>query len=200
MMSIDSSTTAELFARVSKSLDHAISLRCTIVRSVGTRYASELGFLSGEGAAKMGGRWNPRGIRAVYGSLDVITATCEAYQNFVDYGFPLSNVLPRVMAGAEADLQAVLDLTKTVQRRKLGVPLRDLVNDDWHKCQAEGKDSTTQIIARACHFLKLEGLLVPSARRKGGQNLVIFPDRLLPGSSLKLLGAKDLPPHPEDWP
>jgi len=42
--------------------------------------------------------------------------------------------------------------------------------------------------------------LVPSARNPGGKNIVIFPDRLAATSTLKLLAAKDLPPHPSDGP
>lgn len=72
---------AALFAKLAQLRAKSIPFDGTLLRSVGTRYANEADFLSGEGAAKTGGRWNGRGIRAVYGSLDVITATREAYQS-----------------------------------------------------------------------------------------------------------------------
>ncbi|MCE9552147.1 MAG: RES family NAD+ phosphorylase [Planctomycetes bacterium] len=40
---------------------------------------------------------------------------------------------------------------------------------------------------------KLEGILVPSVRQPGGSNLAIFPSRRLPGSSWRIVGARDLP-------
>ena len=43
-----------------------------IVRSAGTKYANEGDFLSGEGAGRFGGRWNPTGLKAIYGSTDII--------------------------------------------------------------------------------------------------------------------------------
>ena len=41
-----------------------------------------------------------------------------------------------------------------------------------------------------------EAMLVPSARRSEGTKMVIFPDQLVLGSELMLLGKEDLPPQP----
>jgi RES domain-containing protein len=90
----------ELFERISTLVRVASRFDGTLVRSVGTRFANQNDFLSGDGAAKHGGRWTRRGIRAVYASLDIVTATHEAYQNFLEYGFSLSAIRPRVTAGA----------------------------------------------------------------------------------------------------
>jgi hypothetical protein len=61
-------------------------------------------------------------------------------------------------------------------------------------------ESWTQAIGRGSRQAGFEAILVPSARHRGGRNIVIFPDRLAAGSSLELLAPGDLPPHPSDWP
>ena len=178
----------------------AVPFEGTIVRSAGTLYANEQDFLSGRGAARHGGRWNRPGISAVYGSLDIITATTEAYQNFLDAGFALSAIRPRVMAGATVKLSVVCDLTDRVIRRKMGFTLEELMTEDWKGIQTSGEESWTQAIGRGCRIAGFEGLLAPSARNRGGKNIVIFPDRLIDGSVLSGLAAEDLPPHPDQWP
>jgi len=193
------SEVVELFARIVALAPRAIKFDGTIVRSVATKYANAGEFLSGDGAARFGGRWNRPGFRAVYASLDIVTATLEAYQNFLDGGFSLSAIRPRVTAGATARLNAVLDLTDQNVRRKIGFTLAELVDEDWSGIQAAGDEAWTQAIGRGCREAGLEAILVPSARRNGGKNIVIFPDRLAAGSTLELLAADDLPPHPTLW-
>ena len=190
----------ERFRQIVELVPRAITVNEVIVRSAGTRYANEDDFLSGRGAARHGGRWSRPGLRAVYASLDIITATYEAYQNFLDFGFSLSTIRPRVTAGALAKLGRVLDLTDSPIRRKIGFTLTELLDEDWEAIQARGKESWTQAIGRGSRQAGFEAILVPSARHRGGRNIVIFPDRLAAGSSLELLAPGDLPPHPSDWP
>lgn len=49
---------------------------------------------SGEGAFQLGGRWNSRGIRVVYGALDPATAILEVA---VHKGFPTLDAVPHVL-------------------------------------------------------------------------------------------------------
>lgn len=53
---------------------------------------------SGEGAWRVGGRWNSRGIRAVYCSLDPATALVEVA---VHKGFDTLDAVPHVLASVE---------------------------------------------------------------------------------------------------
>jgi RES domain-containing protein len=189
----------ELFQRIVQLLPRAVAFDGVMVRSASTLYASKENFLSGNGAAKVGGRWNRPGIRAVYASLDIMTATHEAYQNFIDAGFSLLAIRPRVTAGTATKLGLVLDLTDKAIRRMIGYSQRELLEEDWHGIQSAGEESWTQAIGRGCRAAGFEGLIVPSARNPGGTNIVVFPDRLRPGSNLSVLAAADLPPHPDDW-
>jgi RES domain-containing protein len=52
---------------------------------------------SGEGAYRVGGRWNSKGVRAVYCSLDPATAILEVA---VHKGFRVLDTLPHVMTAA----------------------------------------------------------------------------------------------------
>ena len=52
------------------------------------------GWDSGEGAYRFGGRWNSRGVRAVYGSLDPATAILEVA---VHKGFKTLDTVPHVL-------------------------------------------------------------------------------------------------------
>lgn len=196
MNSYDPPEVIELFTKIAALRPQAVEFTGVMLRSVGTRYASEADFFSGGGAAAHGGRWSRRGILAVYASLDVITATREAYQNFVEGGFPLSAIRPRVMAGARIRLQAVLDLRQRRLRRKLGFGLNELLEEDWKSIQNGGEESWTQAIGRGCRDAGFEGLLVNSARQRRGTNLVAFPDRFARGSKVVVLAAAELPPHP----
>ena len=188
----------ELFAAIADCLPLAVTIQATVFRSAGIRYSTESDFLSGNGAAKVGGRWNPPGLRAVYASLDPVTATKESYQNFSAYGFKKQVIKPRVFIGADVDLHLLLDLSNRKVLGRLGFSITDLVNEDWHAIQSSGEESWTQAIGRGCFLAGFEGLLAPSARDlPKGRNLVYFPQNLMRGSSVELLGKDELPKHPQ---
>lgn len=53
---------------------------------------------SGEGAYRVGGRWNSRGVRAVYCAVDPATAILEVA---VHTGFRMLDTVPRVLTAVE---------------------------------------------------------------------------------------------------
>jgi RES domain-containing protein len=187
----------ELFEAIASCLSRAARFQSVVMRSAGIRHASASDFISGEGAAAQGGRWNPPGLKAVYASRTVITAVHESYQNLLDFGFPSVAIRPRVFCGAIVTLQIVLDLTDKNVRRILGFTLDELLDEDWLSIQQQGEESWTQAIGRGAYEAGFEGLLAPSARdRPTGVNVVIFPRNLRTGSKIDVLGRDDLPPHP----
>jgi len=183
-----------------KCLPLAVKLDTAAFRSAGVRYANEADLISGDGAGYYGGRWNPPGIRAIYASLDPVTATKESYQEFDRYGFRRNDIRPRVMAGIRLKLSHLLDLTDAKIRRRLDLRLDELMQEDWHGIQSGGDESWTQAIGRGCRAAGFEGLLAPSARNRDGKNVVIFPENLHAGSSVEPMARDELPPHPSDWP
>jgi RES domain-containing protein len=189
----------ELFKKIANCLPNAVSLKANVFRSAGVKYANEQDIISGDGASQFGGRWNRRGIRAIYLSLDLMTAVKESYQAFLESGFNSSSIRPRVMAGAELNVRSLLDLTDAKIRKVLGFTLVDLTGEDWHAIQDEGEESWTQAISRGAKLAGFEGLIVPSARNHRGKNVVLFPENLPPGS-VELMAKKELPPHPSEWP
>lgn len=178
-----------LFDVIAKLFPTAGGFEGVIVGNVAMKYATKNEFFSGAGAAKSGGRWNRVGMEAVYASLDVTTATQEAYQDFVYRGFPMTAIAPRVTAGAKVTLTKVLDLTDAKLRKSIGFTLRDLVEEDWEALQKMGEESWTQAIGRGGYVAEFQGLIVPSARNPGGKNIVIFPTRLAKAGKIVPLGV-----------
>jgi RES domain-containing protein len=185
-----------LFDRISALADRTVGLDETVFRSATIQFAARVQMLSGLGASKFGGRWNRKGISTVYSSLDIHTAVDEAYQQFERAGFSRATILPRVFVGAEVHLQCLLDLTDSKIRRALGFRLGELICEDWQAIQFQGDESWTQTTGRGCFQAEFEGLIVPSARRRNGRNLVVFPEQFRRGSHVRLLNANDLPVHP----
>lgn len=194
----ESQEVQDLFDRIAARRPRV--LRRVAFRSAGTRYANETDLLSGVGAGNYGGRWNPRGLPAIYVSLDPVTAVKEAYQEFSEAGFQAKTIRPRVFAGLSIRLKQVLDLTDRQVRRALGFTLEDLITEDWAAIQDAGQESWTQAIGRGAARARFEGLLVPSARNRHGANVVIFPQNLRSGSRVDAMAGADLPPHPSEWP
>ena len=200
ILSSDANEVEELFERIAACRSRAAKLKKFAFRSAGVKYANEGDMISGAGASYNGGRWNPPGILAVYASLDPITAVKESYQGFLKFGFESASIKPRVMAGIELNVSTLLDLTDSGVRRKIEFSYTELVSEDWHAIQSEGDESWTQAIGRGAKEAGFEGLLVPSAQNRRGENVVIYPENLLPKSVCKLMAKKDLPPHPDEWP
>lgn len=150
--------------------------------------------LSGKGARQHGGRWNPPGLAALYGSSTDITALEECKANDRYYGVETKS--PRLLVAIEARLNRVLDLTVPVSRRALGVTLTELGAEDWRKLLAARRESFTQALGRAVAMAGGSGLLVRSAAVPRGINVVVFPgvaseDKLevVEGEKLEKLGV-----------
>ena len=90
--------------------------------------------LSGEGARRHGGRFNPRGIPTLYLCTTTECAQAEYSKQGTHKSLPAS-YLYRI----SANLHPVLDLAREETRSTVGVMLDDLVSDDWSACQDIGK-------------------------------------------------------------
>jgi len=167
----------------------------TLFRFQAVTYPTPKDILSGSGARTHGGRWNPPGIAAVYGSMTDNTALEECKANDRYYGVETKG--PRLVVAVEVKLFQVLDLTNRELRRELDFTLAELAAEDWRKLQAAGKESFTQALGRAVFTVGGSGLLARSAAVSRGVNGVVFPsncalDRLevVDGATLEKLGKK----------
>jgi RES domain-containing protein len=105
--------------------------------------------------------------------------------------------MPRVIVSLEARLARVLNLTDSTIRRILGVSRRRLLDEPWREKQKMGREALTQAIGRLGFDAEWEGLLVPSAARRGGINLIVFPANLdAPASWLRITNKAELSRNP----
>jgi RES domain-containing protein len=190
--------TDRLARAVAKCAALAVVWSGTLYRSASPRYANKDDITTGAGSKVTGARWNPPdSFRAVYASVEVETALDEVLAHFRHYKLPVAKAMPRVIVSLEATLQRVLDLTDGSVRRVLGVSERRLLDEPWREMQKKGREAITQAVGRLAYDAGVEAILVPSAARRGGQNLVIFPANLdAPDSWLKIINRDDLPSHP----
>ena len=167
----------------------------TLFRSASPKYANKDDVITGAGSKAVGARWNPPGgFRTVYASLEVETAVAEALQHFRYYGFPVSKAMPRVIVALEAKLERVLDLRDGDVRRALVVSEKRMLTEPWREEQKKGREALTRAIGRIAYDLDVQALLAPSAARKDGTNLIVFPANLDPPKSwLRIVNRGELP-------
>jgi len=134
-----------------------------------------------------GGRWNPiREFEALYLALSE-EGTVGEFIRYVGYYKSLApdDALTREIVRVKVHVRKILDLTDPKIRASLGVTQEELRGgrNQW--------DEITWPIARAVFAAGFEGILVPSAAN-GWVNLVLFPENLLPGSSVVEKGRRKM--------
>jgi RES domain-containing protein len=126
--------------------------------------------LSGEGAAIHGGRFNPRGVPALYLSLTIDGAVAEATQGFA------AKLEPLVICLYEVDCEDVLDLSTENGRAAVDVSPTDMASP-WAFDRSNGTVPASWTLARRLITQGCAGIVVPSfARhaRAGTRNLVLW--------------------------
>jgi RES domain-containing protein len=189
-----SPTFEKLKHRLQALLQGATVFQATVYRSTTPKYATESDLVTGEGSKRNGGRWNPPGIAVIYASLTPETAMAETLAHHRYYGLPLEDAMPRTFAALAVNLQQVLDLRLGQYRQRLQVSHARIVNIDWRKEVREGREPLTQSLGRAAFELGLEGMIVPSAVDKSGDNLLVFPLNRQQGSEIRSLHPDRLRP------
>lgn len=110
---------------------------------------------SGQGAAVHGGRFNPKGMEALYTARRLETAWLEAQQ-----GFPFK-AQPMTMCAYEVDCEDVVDLTDPSELDRLGIAPSDL-SAPWEDLASRGKIPPTWALTRLLVKEGAAGILVPS--------------------------------------
>lgn len=99
---------------------------------------------------------------------------------------------PRIVLSVEMTLQVVLDVTDPDVQTAFGTNLQELTGS-WIALNAGGVEAPTQRLGRAVSDLGgIEALVVPSAQDPRRSNIAVFPDRLLPGSRLRVFDEDGL--------
>jgi RES domain-containing protein len=165
----------------------------TVYRSCAVEHSRRSDLLTGIGASQNGGRWNSKGIKAVYSSLAPDTGMAEVLKTANYSGFAPSEFMPRLFVGIRVSLTKVLDLTGGQIRQMLRMSLQRLRGEDWIRVQLAGGEALTQQVGRAAMESGLEGIIAASAADIKGRNLVWFPDNLMASSTVVICNADDLP-------
>lgn len=125
--------------------------------------------LSGEGARRFGGRFNPKGVPALYTSLSVMTAIRESQQ--------IGTLQPTTLVSYEADIAPIFEAGEVQALVGYDMTPEDLAADDWRlRMAAEGR-APTQRFAERLIVEGYAGLKVRSFARGAGaddMNLVLW--------------------------
>jgi RES domain-containing protein len=143
--------------------------------------------LSAIGSIASGGRYNTRSdFEALYLADRPDNSLREVRMLRDDAGFPIAvPAAPRIIFTVDVRLQRVVDLTDDSVCALFGVSFDELIAP-WRLIVALGRVPTTHALGAAARNVGVEALIVPSAQHPGSRNLVVMPDRLLLGSSVRI--------------
>ncbi|WP_426233703.1 RES family NAD+ phosphorylase [Pararhizobium sp. DWP3-4] len=123
-----------------------------LYRALNPIYASEP--LSGRGAELYGGRFNPRGVAALYSSLSIMTALREANQ--------VGNLQPTTLVSCDAEVDRVFDSRDEAALATEHMDVEGLADSTWRNQMKASGESRTQAFARRLIASGYNGLLVRS--------------------------------------
>lgn len=125
--------------------------------------------LSGEGARLHGGRFNPKGMPALYTSLSVMTALREANR--------IGSLQPTTLVSYAADIGPVFDAGDAAALAARGMSAEALAADDWRLAMQKTGLVPTQAFAARLMQEGFAGLQVRSyapGATEGSLNLVLW--------------------------
>lgn len=138
-----------------------------LYRALNPVYAREP--LSGRGAELYGGRFNPKGMAALYTSLSIMTALREANQ--------VGNLQPTTLVSYDADIGPVFDSRDEAALQAEGMGPPALAAAAWRDEMRNTGEARTQAFARRLIAAGFHGLLVRSFAPGAGAedlNLVLW--------------------------
>ncbi len=152
---------------------------------------------SGDGAAIHGGRFNPKGVPALYLALDPMTAVMEANRGLA------FKIEPCLLCSYEVDCEDIVDLRTDEARASRGVAAQDMAAG-WFSFVAEGRQPPSWRIAGRLIDEGAAGILVPSyapGASAAHQNLVLWEwSDALPHKVAVFDPSGRLPKNQLSWP
>ena len=129
-----------------------VPYRGKLYRALNPVYAREP--LSGRGAELYGGRFNPKGMPALYASLSVMTALREINQ--------VGNLQPTTLVSYEADIERVFDCRDEHALEAEDMDAAALADSTWRDQMKAGGEARTQAFAKRLIAAGYHALLVRS--------------------------------------
>lgn len=123
-----------------------------LYRALNPNYAREP--LSGRGAELYGGRFNPKGVPALYTSLTVMTALREANQ--------VGSLQPTTLVSYDAAIEGVFETRDAGLLAAEGMNAPALADPTWRDQMRSDGEARTQAFARRLIAAGYNGLLVRS--------------------------------------
>jgi RES domain-containing protein len=123
-----------------------------LYRALNPIYAREP--LSGRGAELFGGRFNRKGVPALYTSLSIMTALREANQ--------AGSLQPTTLVSYEADVERIFDSRDEAALRAEGMNAAALGDATWRDQMKAAGEAQTQAFAHRLGAAGYHGLLIRS--------------------------------------
>lgn len=147
--------------------------------------------LSGEGAARFGGRWNPVGEPTIYAAREMSTAWAEYNQGFVQH--------PALIVQMELSGARLADLTDDETLDRLDVP-DDVHDTEWRDDLDAGRKPETHRQRQRLIKRRFHGVIYPSFMSPGGTCVALWRWNR-PGAPVLTIIDPDnrLPKTPASW-
>jgi RES domain-containing protein len=166
----------------------AISQRCW--RILAPKWAHDP--LSGPGAARFGGRFNPKGIPALYFSESIDTAFAEYQQDLL--------VRPGTFCAYQLDVLGIVDLCNAQVCEWVSIDKATLLSPWKEILLVEKRTPPTWELSLQLLNQGFAGVRVPSAQMKEGVNIVLWRWNDDPSRRVAVLDPKgELPHDQKSW-
>lgn len=147
--------------------------------------------LSGDGAARFGGRWNPVGAPTIYAARELSTAWAEYNQGFVQH--------PALIARLELTGAKLVDLTDggTLDRLSLSPAIHRC---EWRAAMDEDRAPETHALREHLLAEGFDGVIYPSVMSPGGTCIALWRWNGDGGARLEVIDPDHrLPKTPASW-